>query len=1264
MFSSFKPYLFFVFCLALSSIYAQDYKFSNDWNTAIKTVDKSGRTAFVLPGTTSIHGVPHALHFFDLEAHQSAKQPKLEILNYSPVLVDDSKVYSANELKIETETVYKKGKAQLQITFPLIVKGKKIETYKLSYTLYSRAKKTAVFDYNPPTYSPLKEGDWYKIKTIEQGVYKLTANKLQELGLDMTNIQSDKIRLFGQNKGMLSEANADERPLGLMENAISVVDGGDGVFSGSDYILFYSGGAHRWDFDQSSKTFSHQTHLYADEAYYFLNFNDKAGKRINLEPNANATNPQQVNHFDALWFHELEAVNVKNTGKKWFGERFEFIKTYNFQIPDLNRVQSDSVYIKLSGVARSQSNSQMRVKQGNDILLSMGIAATGNASNEVNGTVKATKQVVSGSNLNFDVVFDDNNVSGAFAYLDYLEVNFRDRLEFSNHQSHFRDVQSYKNGGFAQFNFTSSSSELNIWDVTNHTDIKQMSTSNTSFVTAVDELKTFVAFAPDQALSISELQAIDNQNLHGLSETEYLILYHPDFQHSAEELAVFHQTTFGTETKAINIEHIYNEFSSGRQDISAIRDFIRMLYNRYIDLNKAPKNVLLFGDASFDYKDRIDNNTNYVPTWTSEFSYNIKNSVSTDDFFVLMDENEGSKLLGFTEYTDLGIGRFVVATTEEAQAAVSKSKHYVNPEHRGVWQSRLSLVTDDVDEGWERGLTLNANKIISEFGEQFPVFNLNKIYADAHTQTNSSGGQRYPTVSSAIDRAVEDGSLIVHYYGHGGEVGWASERILSNEQINSWQNLENMPVFITTTCEFTRYDDAKRISAGEYVHLNPKGGGIALYTSTRELNTSDAKSLSTEFYRHFYEGQSSGNQTMGELMYKIKTNYADSNKRRFILIGDPNLRFNLPQHKVQIDKINGLDATLAQDPIEALSLMKIEGSVIHANGNFFSSFNGIADVSVYDKRTMTETLNNDQVLDFQGNVIPSIAFEIQKNKIFKGKVEVVDGLFEVEFMVPKDINLEVDTGKISIFATTYSGDEAWGANTGIQVGGLNQNAAEDNKGPDIQLFMNDSSFVFGGVTGHSPDIFAVLSDENGINAVGTGLGHDITAVVDAASANPIILNNFYQTHPNTFQSGEVRYPLSDLDEGMHTLTLKAWDNYNNSNAKEIEFLVSTDGSIALNDLFNYPNPFSDQTYFYFGHNKQGQELAIQLDIYTLTGLLVHSVKETISNSPSNVDGALVWDGTDHNGNKLPNGTYLYKLSVNQPESEKKEHKVNKLVIIK
>jgi hypothetical protein len=1122
--------------------------------------------------------------------------------------------------------------------------------------------------------SILQTGNWYKIALANDGIYKLSYSFFQNLGYNLATLNPQDIRIYGNGGRMLPEANSAPRKDDLLENAISFQDNNsDGIFDPTDYVLFYGKGPNTWSYNSAAcPNFAHTLNLYADSAYYFVTADLGAGKRITTQASSGSAVTNTVNTFDDYAFHENDNVNFIKSGRQWYGEYFDNIATYNFSFsfPNIDGLSLAKIGTNIaSRDITSAGNYSVSCQSGSttfSIASTPGdqysdYAITGYGCFSFNPS--SPNLLVNVTKLSTDAV----------AWLDYIDVNVRRQLVMTGNQMNFRDVQSMGPGKVAQYTLTNIL-PVQIWDVTEPTNpLLQTLTSSgavTQFTLPSDTLKEFVAFDGTSFFTPSISGTVPNQNLHALSNKNLIIVTYPDFYDEATQLATYHENLDTLTTAVVTIQQIYNEFSSGAQDISAIRDFVKMFYDKATVSSELPQYLLLFGDGSYDNKKRFSSNTNYVPTYQSLNSSILTNSYVSDDFYGCLDNSEGT-MVPSVDAVDLGIGRFPVKSKEEADAVLSKIFNYtktgvpattsnngcsnlVANSPFGDWRNTVCFIADDEDGDLHIS---DANKLATIVDTTYNDYNVDKIYLDAYPQEATPGGNRYPAVTDAINKRVEKGCLIMNYTGHGGEVGLAHERIVEVSNINSWDNINNLPLFFTATCEFSRFDDPERTSAGEYVFLNPKGGGIALFTTVRLVFASGNFTLNKDFYNAAFTPIGGKMPRLGDLFSYIKNQPGgnSTNSRNFTLLGDPALTLAYPKYDVSTDTVNSVVvSSTSSDTLKALSLVTVSGFVRNKSGAILNSYNGVIYPTVYDKKQNVTTLSND------GALSPPFTFTLQKNILYKGKASVANGFFKFSFVVPKDIAYAYGIGRISYYAENGS-EDANGFYEKVIIGGSNDTASLDATGPAVNLYMNDSKFVYGGLTDENPDLFAALKDEHGVNTVGNGIGHDITAVLDANTENSIVLNDYYQADLNSYKSGTIRYPFSDLSEGKHTLNLKVWDVYNNSSQSYTEFIVAKSAALALSHVLNYPNPFTTKTQFYFEQNQSCQVLDVQVQIFTISGKLVKNIDEFVHTEGFRSE-PIEWDGRDDFGDKIGRGVYIYRIKVKTSEGSTAE-KYEKLVIL-
>jgi len=612
------------------------------------------------------------------------------------------------------------------------------------------------------------------------------------------------------------------------------------------------------------------------------------------------------------------------------------------------------------------------------------------------------------------------------------------------------------------------------------------------------------------------------------------------------------------------------------------------------------------------------------------------------------------------------VGRILAETPQRAQQMIDKIKSYYSEDAFGSWRNNFLLISDDVDKLSDKTLQQTTDNVAEDVKQSKPFLNITKIHADSYQQQTSSGGDRYPQVNEAIFDALEVGAIAVNYFGHGGEDGLALERIFDKINAQELNNPNKLNCFVTLTCEYTKFDNPLRVTAGEYLYWNENGGAISLITTTRQIFISVGVQFTTTLGQYLFNYNNTPNLSMGEALRLTKNdpNVTNNTQRRLVFfIGDPALKLPLAEPEIIVTKINDEDISTTNQELQALSAAKIEGYVADSQGAILSGYSGILTATIFDKNNQRSTLGNDGTRE--NNELIIMDFEAMGEVIFRGQASVENGTFEINFIVPRDIIIPVGNGKISLYSKTENQlKDQRGHNFDIKIGGVNLDAPVDNTGPTIQLFMNDESFVSGGITNENPTLLAKLFDENGINTA-SGVGHDIVATIDGDETNPFILNDYYVADEDTYQSGALSYPFRNLSPGLHTLTLKAWDVYNNASTKEIQFVVfDQNQSLELKNVLNYPNPFINYTEFWFNHNSSGT-LNVSIQIFTVSGKLIKTIntQTNTGNGTSSLSRDITWDGTDDFGNKIGKGVYVYKLNVSSPLTGLKSDKIEKLVIL-
>jgi hypothetical protein len=819
------------------------------------------------------------------------------------------------------------------------------------------------------------------------------------------------------------------------------------------------------------------------------------------------------------------------------------------------------------------------------------------------------------------------------SWLDYLVVSQTLPLIHST-QLTFRNalVNNYNS---LLYQINSESEAPIIWDITDPLVPKKINyNKNGNLVQFTDEGKeitTYVIFDSKSEIisSPSFVSEVANQNIHGLPIYDFIIISHPDFISSSETLADYHRQNDNMSVLVVTTGEVYNEFSSGLPDVAAIRNMARMFYKQKT-ASDSLRYLLLMGDGHYKNYNPENSTKSFIPTYQSKDSES-EGSYTSDDFFVLLDDHEGEAYGSI----DIGIGRIPCRSIDEADLVGDKTIKYNTAETMGDWRNVIAFIADDED-GEEH--MENTEDIIDIVNEKYPGFYTDKIYFDAFQQIETSGGDKYPDVTDAINRRVEEGALILNYIGHANEISLGHEDVLGMSDINSWSNKNKLPVFVTATCEFSRFDD-DITTAGEQILLNPAGGGVALFSTTRVVYSNANFILSKNFYNSVFEQDQEGeNFRMGDIMRMAKNKTGGDNKRSFALLGDPALQLAFPKYKIETNSINGAElrdtlvvvadtilgfiikdtitTTVDTVTIGALDKVTIKSQVVDHLGNLLSNYNGNVTAVVYDKETNVKTLDNDNEGEFE--------YKAQNNIIFKGTSTVENGEFEFNFIVPKDITYNIDKGKVFYYTTNYI-EDGNGSSNQFNIGGSSKDPFLDDDAPVVDLYLNNRNFRSNDKVSSSILFYADLYDESGINTVGTGIGHDIVAILDNDYSNPIVLNDYYISRLNSYQNGQVLYPINNLEPGEHTISIKVWDIQNNSTVAEITFYVEEGFEITA--VHNVPNPVEFETVFEIAHNLPGKSFITTIEIYNLRGLLIYKIEDNTS-SYETLNASVRWDISD------------------------------------
>lgn len=1235
-------------------------------------------------------GLPVIYHEFTLNSPKNIATVELSNQEYGPVnenlFTRNQRRFIEDEIQIRARVT--KGREDYFVSAAIFPFRRNAQTGNierlLSYTgdLYTNLSPQRGFHRSTVDSSVLGEGTWYKIAVGKDGVYRMDYNLLTVLGIDLTDpeINPQNFNLYGNGGELLPMDNSIFRHDDLALNNIFISGEDDGQFNQGDFILFYGKGPDKWTLtndDNGPNRFVHTNHFYSDSAYYFLRVDDVLGQRVPTISSSTETETHVVDRFQDYAVIENDITNLNKSGRNFYGEHFDINLSYSFNFTMPN-VASDTAVLHMQCAARSPGASSTfnALIGGENLELALNPTNNGATSNVANVDSEFLQFVPASEDLGIVVNFNPAS-AGAEGWLDYLELNVTRELTMSGNQMIFRDTAKVQEGNIGLFQISNSTLINEVWEVTDPTQARRIEIENegnvATFKMPTDSVLEYVSFTNSNYLIPRAVGAVENQNLHALEDIDMVIVSSPLLVAESEQIAAIHEAE-GLTVEVVTPMVVYNEFSSGNPDVTGIKMFLKHLYEKAEGVEDLePQYLLIMGDGAYTGNKSVNSiNSFAVITYQSDNSVSPVSSFVSDDYFAFLDPWESE---AFDDKLDVGVGRIPAESNEEAADYINKLEIYLSDNLSddggafclgddalspyGTWRNDIVLVADDQDGN---GLP-NESAHMSQSDEhadsvylKYNDFNVIKLYMDAYQQESTPGGERYPAGAEAIKQRVQNGALVVQYTGHGGEKGWAHERILDIPAIQAWTNLNKLPVFMTATCELARFDDPSFKSAGEILVMSPVGGAIGMLTTTRIVFSAANQDLAEAFYLTCFEDESDPDIRLGDISRFTKNHNGvpnSSNKRNFTLLGDPALQLAYPEFDVYTTHLNDMPMTEVPDTVKSLQEVTIKGYVGTHNGNMMTDFNGFVYPTVFDKRSEITTLNNDvDGLDYE--------FEMFKNIIYKGKASVVNGEFEFTFIVPKDINYNFGSGRISYYAVAGNVD-AHGHSEEFIIGGSLNNVELNTVGPDIELFLNDTSFVYGGITDENPMILAKVFDDNGINTVGNGIGHDITATIDGQTNEQIVLNDFYEADLDTYQSGEVRYQLTEVSEGTHNLKVKVWDVHNNSSEGYTEFVVAPSAGLALEHVLNYPNPFTTRTEFFFEHNQACDVLDVRIQVFTIGGKVVKTIDRIVQSEGFRSE-PIVWDGKDDFGDKIGKGVYVYRVHVQTPEGQKAEQ-FEKLVIL-
>lgn len=1105
-----------------------------------------------------------------------------------------------------------------------------------------------------PQNSVLSSGTWYKFEAPDEGIYKIDRNQLASLGIDAASVDPRTIKIYNNGGYQLNDSVTASRPTDLVENAILVVGEEDGSFDQNDYILFYGRGTDFFEYDPHQNKIVRFKDEFSKENFYFITAGGVPGKRIITQQSLNDPSAIIQTESDAFIYHEENLINVGKSGREYWGEVLNASQSSQTFINSLNsRVPSTQIVYNFRLAHTTSVGDKFSVNftvQENNNTIYNGIL-NGWTDFYRFGTAKSGTAIYSGSvpndmsALKFSL---DNPYSNTQANIDYFEIEYRRYLRSVDDRFVF---YSDPVDGTIQYNLSNfTSSDINVFDITDYANVKKINPSLLSggefrfqAQTSLNRRDKYIALTSSKYGTVSNIQPVSNSNLRGISQgSQYVIIAHKDFSAEAQRLADYrsNESPFPLSSTLIYIDEIYNEFSCGSLDPIAIRDFLVYAYENW---EIKPELVLLFGDGDYDYYNVEGKNSNFIPTYQTRESLYELASYPSDDFY--------SRIVGEDSIPDIGIGRVNVTTSADAEIVVDKIINYETSIDRSLWRNIITLVADDGPTSTGNDGDTHTRQSENLAKAYIPkTFDQKKIYLAAYPTIVTGSGRRKPAVNQAIVDAINNGTLIVNFIGHGNPDVWTHENVFYKDiTIPQLQN-DNYFFLSAATCDFGRYDEPDDQSGTEIMLLKESSGIIGAFTASRAVYSNLNAALNRIFFDNLLDKKDSKGLPLRlgvAYMYTKATGTIDlTNDEKYILFGDPALRLNQPKYPISIDSINNSNLSTSVQ-INALGNVHVKGTYRNLD-NTVSSFNGEAIISVFDADRRVELKEMNYTMTQQGGLI------------FRGRVTVTNGKFDASFTVPKDISYQNSNGKVVAYAFNSSSDGV-GYTDSIIVGGTDTSSVNDGNGPAIEVYFDDLAFESSYLVNSNFTLLAKLEDETGINTTGSGVGHNLEAIINDDEDNPIDLtSSFVGDLDAGGKSGIVNYKFSNFEEGDYKIRVEAWDVFNNLSSEETFFSVVNSNDLALREVVNYPNPFSSNTTFTFQHNLT-KALDVKIKVYTIAGRLIREIEQF------NILDKFVrvpWDGRDRDGDELANGTYLYKLIVESTDGEFRETVLGKLAVIR
>lgn len=1085
--------------------------------------------------------------------------------------------------------------------------------------------------------SRLASGRWVKVSVTADGIYMLSNATLRRMGF----ANPADVRVYGYGGRQLSDVLSartyvDDLPVvPVLRTDKGILFYGEGVTEAVSYAGNYM---------------RPRQNAFTDEGYYFLSDCKAEDKAIPTIGSPAVSSPE-TSFIDYI-FHEKDLVTVSTTGQQYGGEDFLYTPTRSFSFQLTDRVEESTVWLACSFITKSQNETSISLSV-NDEALPASESDKIRATSTDHGNYRAgvTTKTFKPDNDKITVGLTYNRAGTvSAAHLDYLAINYNRNLRLTDRQLCFTLPRN-------QATLAGADASTVVWDVTSPLEVKAMNTSlagsDMSWTNDYTGTRRYVAFNPSASFPEPVyVGTVANQNLHSIKVPEMVIFTPPTWISEAERLAEFHRTNEGLSVTVINQDDVFNEFASGSRDVNAFRKMLKMLYDRSATSDRQLKYALFMGRGSYDNR-RISSTVkslNYplMPLWQSEQGETDLDSYTTDDILAFLRDNSGNNTA--SDYLCIGVGRLPVTSTGSARAAVDKIINYSTKAASGTWRNRSLLIADDRDLGVHMTQMEQVWNTMLDNGGENAIHT--KLYTDAYQQT----AQGYPLARDFMFKTLDEGVAWWFFIGHANTTSLTHEGLLKLSDIYNMY-LRKLPIFMAATCEFLRWD-ATDISAGEIMWGLESGGCIAQISANRPVYISENVYFSRAVAQHMFTRDENGERlTLGEIYRRAKNSskvsstgamLSDSNKLRYILMGDPAMRPAMPEQTVTVDLINDVAPGSEEPPVmQARQDVVVEGRVLDSDGNLMTDFTGTIASTLYDAEYSITTLGNggeDEGVKF--------TFEQHGDRLFAGNDSIRNGRFTARIAMPSSISNNYREAALSLVAQKKGVGNveslAAGVNRDFYVYGTDENVV-DTIAPVIKsIYLNHPSFRSGDHVNATPMLIAEVTDNRGINMNTTGVGHQMNILIDGNRSYSDVAE-YYTPSASGLPEGTIAYQLPTLQEGLHTLRLRVWDTSDNSTSETIEFYVSPDRAPVVYDVYSDANPASVEANFYLSHDRPDAQVEVTISVYDMLG---HPVWESVSSGRSDMylTSPVTWNLHNMAGQRVTRGIYLYRASIRDGET--------------